>query len=491
MLGAGPVRHPDVAFVLVAGDVGEPHGVGDPGAVGGDVQLAHVAEAVDVGDLHRPPRGLAGQGRGGQGERQQGGGDREQRRAESHAADLGENHESCHGCGFRLTRWRGAEKIRASMNAGKRLGILVGGGPAPGINTVISAAAIEAINEGFEVVGIHDGFKNLVRRDPDEAAPAGHRRRLARAPARRVGARHLPREPDQVGRGHAGRHRDAAQAGITHLVTIGGDDTALSSRTVSERSEGAINSVHVPKTIDNDLPLPPHVPTFGFQTARHVGVELVRNLMEDASSTRRWYVVVAMGRKAGHLALGIGKAAGATLTVIGEEFADGTVPFAHICDIVEGAIVKRRAMGRHFGVAVLAEGLIDKLDPAELAGLQDVERDEHGHIRFAEVDLARKVKAEVQGRLSERGIRVTITHKNVGYELRCADPIPFDAEYCRDLGYSAVRFLLSGGSGAMVSIQGGRLVPIPFDDLREPATGKTKVRLVDTPARASASPAPT
>ncbi len=159
--------------------------------------------------------------------------------------------------------------------------------------------------------------------------------------------------------------------------------------------------------------------------------------------------------KAGHLALGIGKAAGATLTVIGEEFTDKHIPFAHICDIVEGAIIKRRASGRAFGVAVLAEGLIEKLDPKELAELQDVERDEHGHIRFAEVDLARKVKAEVQGRLSGRGIKVTITHKNVGYELRCADPIPFDAEYCRDLGYGAIRFLCAGGNGAMVSIQGG------------------------------------
>jgi 6-phosphofructokinase 1 len=232
------------------------------------------------------------------------------------------------------------------------------------------------------------------------------------------------------------------QAGITHLVTIGGDDTALSSRYVTEHSSGAIRSVHVPKTIDNDLPLPPHVPTFGFQTARHVGVELVRNLMEDARSTRRWYVVVAMGRKAGHLALGIGKAAGATLTLVAEECAPPCVSFATICDIVEGAIIKRRAMGRQFGVAVLAEGLIDMLDPAELAGLQDVERDDHGHVRFAEVDLARKVKAEVQGRLSERGLRVTITDKNVGYELRCAGPIP-------------------------------------FDDLKDPETGKTKVRLVD------------
>jgi 6-phosphofructokinase 1 len=201
--------------------------------------------------------------------------------------------------------------------------------------------------------------------------------------------------------------------------------------------------------------------------------------MDDARSTNRWYFVVAMGRKAGHLALGIGKAAGATLTLIGEEFQRETVAFSDICDIVEGAIIKRRAAGRRFGVAVLAEGLIEKLDPQELAELQDVERDEHGHIRFAEVDLARKVKAEVQGRLSQRSIRVTITNKNIGYELRCADPIAFDAAYCRDLGHGAIRFLLGGGSGAMVSIQDGRLVPISFHDIREPGTGKTRVRMVD------------
>ncbi len=365
------------------------------------------------------------------------------------------------------------------MSAPKRLGILVGGGPAPGINAVISAATIHALNRGVAVIGIRDGFKHLVRRDASALRP------LAVDDVSRV---HLlggsmlgtSREnPTRSAEATTAVIETLQQAGITHLVTIGGDDTALSSRYVTERSSGAIRSVHVPKTIDNDLPLPPHVPTFGFQTARHAGVELVRNLMEDARSTRRWYIVVAMGRKAGHLALGIGKAAGATVTLVAEECASTSVPFAAICDIVEGAIIKRRAMGRHFGVAVLAEGLIDKLDPAELAELEDVERDEHGHVRFAEVDLARKVKAEVQGRLSERDLRITITDKNVGYELRCADPISFDAEYRRDLGYGAVRFVLEGGSGAMVSIQAGRLVPIPFDDLKEPETGKTRVRLVD------------
>jgi 6-phosphofructokinase len=365
------------------------------------------------------------------------------------------------------------------MGRSNRLGILVGGGPAPGINAVISAATIAALNQGFEVLGIRDGFKRLVRRDPAGLTP------LTIDDVSRVhllGGSILGTSRENPTKSSAATQAVVEmlrESGVTHLVTIGGDDTALSSRYISEHSGGAIRTVHVPKTIDNDLPLPPHVPTFGFQTARHVGVELVRNLMEDARSTRRWYIVVAMGRKAGHLALGIGKAAGATVTVVAEEYASQYVPFATICDVVEGAIIKRRAMGRHFGVAVLAEGLIDKLDPAELVELEDVERDEHGHVRFAEVDLARKVKAEVQGRLSERGLRVTITNKNVGYELRCADPIPFDAEYCRDLGSGAVRFLVDGGSGAMISVQGGRLVPIPFEDLVESESGKTKVRLVN------------
>ena len=365
------------------------------------------------------------------------------------------------------------------MSAKNVLAILVGGGPAPGINAVISAATIEAINEGFDVLGIRDGFKWLMREDTSKIRP------LVIEDVSRIhlqGGSVLGTARDNPTKSEESIRRvieTLHQAGVTHLVTIGGDDTALSSSFVAERSGHRIRVVHVPKTIDNDLPLPSHIPTFGYQTARHFGAELVYNLMEDAHSAKRWYVVVAMGRKAGHLALGIGKAAGAALTIIGEEFARATIAFSDICDIVEGAIIKRRAMEQPFGVAVLAEGLIEKLDPQELAELQDVERDEHGHIRFAEVDLARKVKAEVQSRLSGRGVRVTIVNKNIGYELRCADPIPFDASYCRDLGYGAIRFLLSGGTDAMVSIQGGRMVPIPFADIREPATGKTRVRMVN------------
>lgn len=359
----------------------------------------------------------------------------------------------------------------------EKLAILVGGGPAPGINSVISAATIKAINEGFEVLGIQDGFKWLVRRDVSYA------RMLTIDDVSRIHLRGgsilgTAREnPTKSEESMIAVVDTLKSLGVTRLVTIGGDDTALSSSTVAARSD--IRTVHVPKTIDNDLPLPAHIPTFGFQTARHVGVELVQNLMEDARATRRWYIVVAMGRQAGHLALGIGKAAGATLTLIREEFEQETVPFARICDIIEGAIIKQRALGRPYGIAVLAEGLIEKLDPNELKELQDVELDDHGHIRFAEVDLARKVKVELEGRFKQRHIRITISNKNIGYELRCADPIPFDMAYCRELGNAAIRFLMSGGSGAMVSIQNGKLVPLLFADIRDPKTGKTRVRNVD------------
>src|SRR4029078_8797424 len=119
---------------------------------------------------------------------------------------------------------------------------------------------------------------------------------------------------------------------VDMLITIGGDDTAFSALKVEEHGRGRIRVVHVPKTIDNDLDLPPEVDTFGYQTARHFGVEIVKNLMVDAKTTSRWYFLIAMGRKAGHLALGIGKAAGATLTLIPEEFTGHPVRLKAMVD---------------------------------------------------------------------------------------------------------------------------------------------------------------
>lgn len=358
------------------------------------------------------------------------------------------------------------------------LAIAVGGGPAPGINGVISAATIEARNSDWEVLGIQDGFKWLSQGNAD------HIRTLDIADVARVhmqGGSILgtsranptknPQEMENVA-------RILAEKRVTHLITIGGDDTAYTSSQIDAFPGADVKTAHVPKTIDNDLPLPESVPTFGYETARSVGVAILKNLSEDSRTTGRWYFVVAMGRTAGHLALGIGKAAGATLTIIPEEFGDemATVTVDHIADILESSILKRLSMGREFGVAILAEGLGGHIPEDDLAKYGDFERDEHDHIRLGEINLGRVFKDEVAARLKKRDIKMTIVSKNLGYELRCADPIPFDSEYTRDLGYAAVKFLRDGGSGALISTVGGKLQPIPFADLLDPKTHRTRVR---------------
>ena len=374
--------------------------------------------------------------------------------------------------------------------AGK-LGLIVGGGPAPGINGVISSVTIEAINHNLEVVGFRDGFKYLVQGNAENI------RRLT---------------IDQVSRlhGHGGsilgtsrtnpakNEADMARVletfkrlGITTLVTVGGDDTAFSASQVYKRAGGAIRVAHVPKTIDNDLPLPGSAPTFGFETARHYGVFIVRNLAEDSKTTGRWYLIVSMGRAAGHLALGIGKAAAATLTLIPEEFPDKSLGLDELCDIIAGSIIKRKAQGKSYGMVVLAEGLIEKIGEegllSAMGGQQlgrygSVERDPNGHLRLGEIEFGRMVKDRLTGRLKDIGLNMTLIDKDLGYELRCADPIPFDAEYTRDLGYGAVKFLLSPAAqkfGAVISFDGGKMKPLPFDEMINPATGRMKPRKVD------------
>ncbi|MEW5983698.1 MAG: diphosphate--fructose-6-phosphate 1-phosphotransferase [Acidobacteriota bacterium] len=365
------------------------------------------------------------------------------------------------------------------MHHPDKLAILVGGGPAPGINSVISAATIRASLEGVEVIGIHDGFEWVMQGDIEHVRP------LEIEDVRR----HHFRGGSCIGTSRANPTKDPMhlentvlsllRLDVGMLITIGGDDTAYSAMRLHDKADGRIRVVHVPKTIDNDLDLPPNVDTFGFQTARHHGAELVRNLMVDAETASRWYFVIAMGRTAGHLALGIGKAAGATLTLVPEEFGNPPIRLKAIVDSLAGAIIKRLSYGRRDGVAVIAEGMVPNLDPGDLAELEDVERDAHGNVRIAEVNLGDILKSQVTRRLKQFGIKETLVAKNVGYELRCTDPIPFDMEYTRDLGYSAARFILSGGNAAMVSMQGGRFVPIPFGELFDPATGKTRVRLVD------------
>ncbi len=360
----------------------------------------------------------------------------------------------------------------------KRVGILVGGGPAPGTNGVISAIAIEAIKSGRVAIGFHDGFEWLAQRYTDE------QHELAIDEVTRIhlqgGVMLGTSRTDVTSHPQSLENTLAAlkKLGIEALVTIGGDDLVRSSAAIERETQGAIKVVQVPKSIDNDLLLPGSVPTLGYETARHVGVDLVKRLMEDARTTGRWYLAVTMGRPTGHLTLGIGKAASATCTIIPEEFGE-KISLSAIADIVEGTMIKRRATGRDYGVILLSEALVEHFDADEVAELQDVDRDAQGNIRVAEIDLGRKVKNEVQLRLERRNIKVTVVDKSIGYELRCASPIPYDAEYARDLGYAAFNYLLRGGSNSIITIQGGEFQPIPFSQVMDPETGRGRQRFVE------------
>ena len=357
-------------------------------------------------------------------------------------------------------------------------GILVGGGPAPGINGVIGAATVAARRRGARVLGLCDGFKWLMEGDGphtlelDEAAVEGiHLRGGSILHTSRANPTKRPE--------HLKTCVESLRAlGVDHLITIGGDDTASSAGRVAEAAAGRLRVAHVPKTIDNDLPLPAGIPTFGFETAREHATAIVANLLEDMRTTGRWFFVVMMGRTAGHLALGAGFAAGAPISVIPEEFRERPIRLEDVVRVLEGAIVKRLAAGRADGVAVVAEGIAEHLDPEDPI-LRDVPRDEHGHLRLAEVPLGRVLRTAVTAALAARGVKVAILDKDVGYELRCAPPTAFDRDYTRDLGVGAVRALAGGASSVLVTRQAGRIVPVPFAEIIDPRTKKARVRGVD------------
>ena len=359
------------------------------------------------------------------------------------------------------------------------LAILVGGGPAPGINGVIASAAIEAINCGLRVIGLREGYRWLVEGD------TSHTVELRIPDVSRIhftGGSILRTSRTNPARDEATIQRvidTLIRLRVRYLVCIGGDDTTYGAAMIAERARGRIGVATVPKTIDNDIPLPDNAPTFGFETARATGAAIIESLMEDARTTGRWYIAVSMGRKSGSLALSMCKSAGATLAIIPEEFRCDKFDLALVVDTIVGAIVKRSYMGHDNGVAVIAEGIAERIDPATLPAAPGSERDAYGHIHIADIPLGMLLRDRVRSALKEVGVTANVVAKDIGYELRCAKPVPFDTEYTRTLGYGAVRYLLDGGSGAMIAISGGRVTPVELKDLLDPATGRISIRMVD------------
>ncbi|WP_372369202.1 6-phosphofructokinase [Candidatus Uabimicrobium sp. HlEnr_7] len=379
-----------------------------------------------------------------------------------------------------------------SIQKGK-LGILVGGGPAPGINGVIRAVALEAMKRNWEVVGFYDGYQWLSQGNIEMVCE-----KSAKLTVEDIYKIHFQggsilrtsrTNPRKIENGVENCVSMLKEVGITKMVTIGGDDTVYGAYLLSEeaKKQGVnIQFAHVPKTIDNDLPLPENINTFGFATACHVGATLMKNLMHDAKTTNRWMLAVAMGRHTGHLALGIGKAAGATLTIVPEQFNNKTISIDDVCDLIQIAMVKCNVLGQNHGVAVIAEGISELLPDEEIQKIpgSKITRDSYGNRRLADVNLALGIRTNLEKRFQELGKSTRLVSVELGYLLRCADPIPQDQIYTKDLGYSAVYFLLNKGENhqgnVVICLDNGELNPIPFESIIHSETGKSKVRYLNT-----------
>lgn len=365
----------------------------------------------------------------------------------------------------------------------QKIGVLVGGGPAPGINSVIHAVAMEAWRNHCPVFGIYEGFKHLMTGKLDGIPLLPEKVAYIYADGGTIlhSSRANPTSSPDFLKRCALTLQDA---GINALVSIGGDDTAYSASRVAAYAQTelglAFHSVHVPKTIDNDLPLPEDIPTFGYETARETGTRLVLNLKRDASAMQHWFLVLTMGRQSGHLALGIGQSATATITLIPEEWAGRKIFLHEVVDILITTMLLRLTEGKPYGVAVIAEGLLENLAEEDLDKLEHVERDEHGHVRLAEVNFLGLLKKEIDKELKQLGLNMKFVKQVLGYELRCAPPCAFDIEYTRCLGGAAVGYLLAGGTNAIITLQHGKIVPIPYQEMINPETGRTVVRMVNT-----------
>ena len=376
------------------------------------------------------------------------------------------------------------------MNAENvRLGILVGGGPAPGINSAISACTIEALNNGVQVYGILDGFSHLMAGDTGQVIP------LTPADVAFIhseGGLHPPHisRKSYAQSGPLAKCRQFIAKSRHHAPRV---HRRRGHRAVSGRSGAGVRRCSTSGAYTQDHRQRPaaarRYSTFGFETARHLGTQLVQNLMRDSRTTNRWYVVIVMGRNAGHLALGIGSAAGAALTIIPEEFSKSVIGIDDVVRLIEGAMLKRKAAeGRDDGIAVVSEGIADRLSPDELNSLSgvDVGRDPHGHIRLGELPLSAMLRRAVQQSFADEGKNIGMVDVTIGYELRCASPTSFDIDYTRTLGYGASRLLLSEPTdekfvnGGLIYLEDNNLSTLTFDELRDPATGRTRVRLVDT-----------
>ncbi|MBP3331218.1 MAG: 6-phosphofructokinase [Tidjanibacter sp.] len=363
------------------------------------------------------------------------------------------------------------------------IAILTGGGPAPGMNTVVGSVAKTFLTKGYRVIGLHEGYSGLFKENPRQEDIDY---KLADDIFNRGGSYlQMSRfKPTDKNFEEDFNLKFFTENNIKLLVTVGGDDTASTANRIAkflEAKQYPISNIHVPKTIDNDLPLPDGAPTFGYQSAKDKGAVIARAVYCDARTSGNWFVVAAMGRSAGHLAFGIGAACHYPMIVIPEMFNKTEITVDKIVNLVVSSIIKRKLMGMDYGAAVISEGVFHELSDEEIknAGI-NFTYDEHGHPELGKVSKAHVFNEMLEKRVKALGLKVKSRPVEIGYEVRCQDPIGYDLVYCSQLGMGVYKLFSEGKTGCMVFVnQSGEVKPLYLKDLQDPVSGKIPPRLVD------------
>lgn len=321
-----------------------------------------------------------------------------------------------------------------------KVGILSGGGDAPGINAVIRAVVRKGIQHyGYEIVGIRDGWRGLLEGEflpLDLKAASGI---LPRGGSILGTSRTNPFKNEKGGEKIL---RNAEKAGIGAVVVIGGEDTLGVAYRMSELG---LKCVGVPKTIDNDLAGTDY--TFGFHTAVAIATDALDRLHTTAEAHHRVIILEVMGRYTGWIALEAGLAGGADAILIPEKPFDTD----EVCEYIK----RREERGRNFSIIVVAEGAKPK-DGAEI--LYSKSLDEFGHVHFGGVGYY--IGKEIEKRM---GIETRVVV--LGHLQRGGSPSAYDRILATRYGIAAISLVHEGTFGCMVALQGNKIVPVLLKDV--------------------------
>lgn len=360
--------------------------------------------------------------------------------------------------------------------------ILCGGGPAPGMNTVVFSVAKTFLNNNFRVIGLHGGYSGLFSKNPriEDIDFFKADSYFNRGGSYLQMSRFKPKQEDFDKNFNLNLFKEN---NIKLLVTVGGDDTASTANRIAkflEEKQYPIHNIHVPKTIDNDLPLPNNTPTFGFNSAKDEGAHIARTAYEDARTSGNWLVISAMGRSAGHLALGIGEATHCPMTIIPEMFNNTEISIDKIIKLAISTIIKRNILGIDHGTIIVAEGVFHDLPGEEIKATGvSMSYDEHGHPELGKISKAVLFNQILENEFKALGIKIKSRPIEIGYDVRCQDPIVFDLTYCSELAMGVYELYSKGETGCMVYVNPfGEVSPLYLHDLQN-EEGKIPPRRVD------------